>query len=145
MVIMYADTITGSMKQSIDETTDRREKQLAYNIENNITPAQIKRSKAIIPAKSQNYTEPEGINIAADPVIKYMGKDALKKAMEKTRSAMVKAASDLDFMAAARYRDELKELEKLLKKLVPSRQKGDLHKPFIIPGSLRAKNFFYKN
>ncbi len=115
MVIMYADTITRSMKQSIDETTKRREKQLAYNRINNITPAQIVRTNRSTLQKSNKYTDPEGINIAADPVIRYMGKDALKKAMINTRSAMVKAASDLDFMTAARYRDELKELEKLYK------------------------------
>jgi excinuclease ABC subunit B len=116
MVIMYADTITRSMKQSIDETTKRREKQLAYNTLNNITPAQIVRTNRSTLQKSNKYTDPEGIDIAADPVIRYMGKDALKKAMVNTRSAMVKAASELDFMTAARYRDELKELEKLYKK-----------------------------
>ncbi len=114
-VIMYADTITRSMKESIDETNKRREKQLEYNRINNITPSQIVRSKRSSLQKSGKYTEPEGVSIAADPVIKYMGKDALKKAMAKTRSAMEKAASELDFLAAARYRDELKELENLFK------------------------------
>jgi excinuclease ABC subunit B len=79
MVIMYADTITRSMKQSIDDTTKRREKQLAYNLEHNITPTQIVRSKRSSLQKSKKYVEPEGINIAADPVIRYMGRDALKK------------------------------------------------------------------
>jgi excinuclease ABC subunit B len=116
MVIMYADTITRSMKQSIDDTTKRRDKQLAYNLENNITPTQIIRSKRSSLQKSKKYVEPEGINIAADPIIKYMGRDALRKAMDKTRSAMEKAAAELDFMTAARYRDELLELEKLFKK-----------------------------
>jgi excinuclease ABC subunit B len=116
MVIMYADTITRSMKQSIDDTTKRRDKQLAYNLEHNITPTQIVRSKRSSLQKSKKYTEPEGINIAADPVIRYMGRDALRKTMDKTRSAMEKAAAELDFMTAARYRDELLELEKLIKK-----------------------------
>jgi len=114
MVIMYADAVTGSMKQSIDETARRREKQLAYNRENNITPAQIVKAKRSSFQKMKIYTEPEGIATAADPVIKYMSAGALKKAMEKTRSAMEKAAADLDFMTAARYRDEMYELEKLL-------------------------------
>ncbi len=115
MVIMYADTITGSMKQSIDETTRRREKQLAYNIENNITPAQIKKSRRSPLQPGRRYAGKEDLNVAADPVIRYMGKDALKKAIEKTRSLMEKSASELDFLSAARYRDELKELEKLYK------------------------------
>ncbi len=116
MVIMYADTITRSMKQSIDDTAKRREKQLAYNLEHNITPTQIVRSKRSSLQKSKKYTEPEGINIAADPVIRFMGREGLRKTMDKTRSAMEKAAAELDFMTAARYRDELLELEKLIKK-----------------------------
>lgn len=115
MVIMYADKVTKSMKQSIDETSKRREKQLAYNRDNNITPTQIFKSKRSSIQMQNKYTEPEALNIAADPVIKYMNKDALKKAMEQTRSAMIKAASDLDFITAARYRNEFNELEKLYK------------------------------
>jgi excinuclease ABC subunit B len=114
MVIMYADRITGSMKQSIDDTTKRREKQLQYNLDNGITPAQIVRSRRSSLQAAKKYVEPEGINIAADPVVRFMNTDALKKAMDKTRLAMEKAAADLDFMAAARFRDELRELEKLL-------------------------------
>ena len=113
MVIMYADTITRSMKQSIDETTRRREKQIAYNRQHNITPAQIVRSRRSSLQKDRKYTEPEEINVAADPVVKYMGKDALKKSMIRVRSAMEKAAAELDFLSAARYRDELKQLEKI--------------------------------
>jgi excinuclease ABC subunit B len=113
MVIMYADTITRSMKQSIDDTTKRRDKQLAYNRENNITPAQIVKTKRSALKKNRIYVEPEGMNLAADPVIRYMGKEAIKKAIANTRSAMMKAASELDFMTAARYRDELSELEKM--------------------------------
>jgi excinuclease ABC subunit B len=113
MVIMYADTITRSMKQSIDETNRRREKQLAYNSLHNITPAQIVRARRTSLQKARRYTEPEEINVAADPVVKYMGKDALKKTMDKVRSSMEKAAGELDFLSAARYRDELRQLEKI--------------------------------
>ncbi len=116
MVIMYADTITRSMKQSIDETSIRREKQLAYNKENNIIPTQIVRSLRSPMIRPKTYTEPEYFNVASDPVVKYMTSDALRKAMEKTRKAMEKAASELDFITAARYRDELYELRKLYNK-----------------------------
>jgi len=116
MVIMYADTMTRSMKQSIDDTTKRRDKQLEYNRINKITPTQIVRSKRTPLQKRKSYAEPEGINIAADPVIKYMKGDALKKAMDNTRKLMEKAASELDFMTAARFRDELYELENLYNK-----------------------------
>lgn len=115
MVIMYADTITRSMKQSIDDTAKRREKQLAYNIKHNIKPTQIVKATRSILQKQNKYVEPEEIDIAADPVIRYMSREALSKTMEKTKAAMEKAASELDFMTAARYRDELRELEKLIK------------------------------
>jgi len=116
MVIMYADTITRSMRQSIDDTTKRREKQLAYNKKNNITPAQIVRSKRSSIKKGKIWVEPEKLDIAADPVIKYMKPEALKKAISKARLAMERAAAELDFMTAARYRDEIQEYEKLLNK-----------------------------
>ena len=104
------------MKQSIEETTKRREKQLAYNRENNITPTQIVKTKRSALKKDKIYTEPDEINIAADPVIRYMKGDALKKTIDKTRAAMEKAATELDFITAARYRDELYVLEDLYKK-----------------------------
>jgi excinuclease ABC subunit B len=116
MVIMYADTITKSMKQSIEETTKRREKQLAFNRKNNITPTQIVKSKRSALKKEKIYTEPDEISIAADPVVRYMKGDALRKTIDKTRAAMEKAASELDFITAARYRDELYVLEDLFKK-----------------------------
>jgi excinuclease ABC subunit B len=122
MVIMYADTITRSMQQTINETNRRREKQLKYNSEMGITPAQIiKKSGSILKGLSKQgiklkaYIEPEKPDIAADPVVKYMNKEALEKAVEKTRKAMEKAASELDFIEAARFRDELAELQKLLR------------------------------
>ena len=120
-VIMYADNITGSMQQTINETNRRRDKQLKYNTEMGITPTQIyKKGGSIFRGLSKKgiklkaYIEPERINIAADPVIKYMNREALEKAIEKTRKAMEKAASELDFIEAARFRDELSELHNLL-------------------------------
>jgi len=122
MVIMYADNVTRSMQQTIDETNRRRTKQLKYNNEMGITPAQIiKKSGSILKGLSKQgiklkaYIEPEKPDIAADPVVKYMNKEALEKAVEKTRRAMEKAASELDFIEAARFRDELAELQNLLR------------------------------
>jgi excinuclease ABC subunit B len=117
---MYADNITRSMQQTIDETNRRREKQFKYNTEMGITPTQIfKKSSSIFKGLNKKniraYIEPEKIDFAADPVIKYMNREALEKAIEKTRKAMEKAASELDFIEAARFRDELTELQNLLK------------------------------
>jgi len=121
-VIMYANKVTRSMQQTIDETMRRREKQIKYNDEMGITPTQIIRktgsalsglSKKGIAAKA--YIEPGVYDIAADPVVKYMDKGALEKAIEKSRKSMEKAASDLDFVEAARYRDEMSDLQKLLR------------------------------
>jgi excinuclease ABC subunit B len=120
-VIMYADVITGSMQQTIKETNRRREKQLKYNESMGITPAQIiKKTGAILSGLSRKgvsvkaYVEPDRPDLAADPVVKYMNREALEKAVEKTRKNMEKAASELDFIEAARFRDELTELQKLL-------------------------------
>ncbi len=124
-VIMYADKITNSMQRTIDETDRKREKQLKYNEENNITPAQIKKSVEAIHGQtsvadtrmkaSQAYIEKEEVDIAADPVVQYMGKEQLQKAMNNTRRQMEKAAKALDFLEAARLRDEMFALEKLFK------------------------------
>ncbi len=125
-VIMYADTITGSMRRTIDETNRRRAKQEAYNKENNITPRQIVKStrealagfkskgKSLEP-KSYSYENEGQINLAADPLIPYMNEKQLKETINKTRKSMEAAAKELNFIEAARLRDEMFSLEKLLK------------------------------
>ena len=122
-VIMYADKITGSMQRTIDETNRRRIKQLKYNEDNNITPRQIiKAQSSILGMNKENkpneYTVDHDVKagLAADPVVKYMSAEALQKTIEKTEKAMKKAAKELDFIEAARLRDELFELKKLIKK-----------------------------
>ena len=122
-VIMYADSITRSMQKTIDETNRRREKQLAYNEKHKITPQQIIKAASNIMKEVRlktgepgAYTEPDKVDIAADPIVQYMGNRALEKAIEKASKAMEKAASELNFVEAARYRDEMYAYEKLLKK-----------------------------
>ncbi len=117
-VIMYANTVTGSMRKAIDDTHSRREKQLAYNKRHNIEPSPVKSTRSsIIEAQGEKaYSEPESFSVAADPVIGYMSGKELKEAIEAARNNMEKAASQLNFLEAARYRDELSELEKMLKK-----------------------------
>jgi excinuclease ABC subunit B len=120
-VIMYADKITDSMKKTIDETNRRREKQLRYNEEHKITPQQIVKASSNILREVRNitgqqnaYVEPEKPDIAADPVVQYMNKEAILKAIENTRAKMEKAASELNFIEAARYRDEMQTYQELL-------------------------------
>jgi len=120
-VVMYADKITDSMRRTIEETNRRREKQLKYNEVNNITPRQI--VKAINPIigsiykqePSRVYTGPESVDVAADPVVRYMDKKALQKTIDKTRKMMEAAAKQLDFIEAARLRDEMYMLDKLMR------------------------------
>jgi len=121
-VIMYADRVTGSMQRTIDETNRRREKQLKYNEENKITPRQIIKASTSIMGKPvgeiispKYYVEKEEVNIAADPLIKYMDTPALNKTIDKTKRQMEKAARELDFIEAARLRDEMFALQELLK------------------------------
>ena len=126
-VIMYADRITDSMKKTIDETNRRREKQLAYNEANGITPKQIKKaySNALLSATAEKeevnskvskaYIEPEKASIAADPIVQYMTKPQMEKAIERTRKQMQEAAKKLEFIEAAQYRDELLRLEDILR------------------------------
>ena len=126
-VIMYADRITESMQKTIDETNRRREKQLAYNEANGITPKQIKKafSNALLGVNADKeevktqipkaYIEPEKISIAADPVVQYMSKPQMEKAIERARKQMQEAAKKLEFIEAAQYRDELLRLEDMMK------------------------------
>jgi len=121
-VIMYADSITRSMQSTIDETNRRREKQLKFNEEMGITPRQIIKATTSIMGDlsgrrgmKKAYIEPGEMNLAADPVVKYMDNKALEKAIDKTRRSMEKAARELDFIEAARLRDEMYELENILR------------------------------
>ena len=141
-VIMYADKITDSMQQTIDETSRRRALQLAYNEEHGITPQAIVKARNKIigldldddepkkstgtrgskPAKT-GKTKPDmyereymhSVDIAADPVIPYMNDEEMQRAINRLRSDMVQAAKNMDFMEAARMRDELMKMELLLK------------------------------
>jgi len=123
-VIMYADEITESMRTTIDETQRRREKQIAYNTEHGIVPQQISKSNKtlfeqsnLIDSREKDYQLPEsiGANIAADPVVQYMSAEKLEKTIVRTRKQMEKAAKELNFMEAARLRDEMFALQGLLK------------------------------
>lgn len=117
-VIMYADKTTASMQKTIDETNRRREKQLAYNAKYGITPTQITKGERSSLSKMEPnaYIEPEVRNIlAADPVVQFMTKPALEKAIAKARRSMQEAAKKLEFLEAAQYRDEMIKLEELLK------------------------------
>ncbi|MGN6179202.1 MAG: UvrB/UvrC motif-containing protein, partial [Mucilaginibacter sp.] len=123
-VIMYADKITDSMEITINETNRRREKQIAYNTEHGITPKTVGKSReAIIEQTSvvdfkggvqKAYVEEEALSIAADPIVQYMTKADLKKSIENTRKDMMAAAKDMDFLLAAKLRDEMFALEKMM-------------------------------
>jgi len=113
-VIMYADNITRSMQKTIDETNRRREKQLLYNEENGITPTQIFKTSVSLFEQNKDLIDRRGVyadqaktDIAADPVVKYMNREGLEKAVENARKKMEDAARELDFIAAAKYRDEM--------------------------------------
>ena len=125
-VIMYADRMTGSMQRTIDETNRRRAVQMAYNEEHGITPTTVYKSKEEIMVQTsvadarkevKVYAGPDEsmMSLAAEPVIQYMKRDELEKLIKKTEKQMEAAAKDLDFLQAAKYRDELAELRKLLK------------------------------
>ncbi|MBB6611418.1 excinuclease ABC subunit UvrB [Pontibacter sp. Tf4] len=124
-VIMYADRMTGSMQRAIDETNRRRATQMAYNEEHGITPRTVLKSKdeimeqtSVADSKKKEvkmYAGPEEVSIAAEPVIQMMNREQLEKLIKKTEKQMEAAAKDLDFLQAAKYRDELAELRNLLK------------------------------
>ena len=124
-VIMYADRMTGSMQRAIDETTRRRATQLAYNQEHGITPRTILKSNeevfeqtAVADAKKKEvkmYAGAGEVSIAAEPVVQLMKREELEKLIKSTEKQMEAAAKDLDFLQAAKYRDEIAELRNLLK------------------------------
>lgn len=126
-VIMYADGITESMEKTISETNRRRDIQIAYNLENGIVPKTVGKSREAIleqtsvldfsqkasDNKAKAYVENAEISIAADPIVQYMGKAELQRAIDNTRKDMQKAAKDMDFLQAAKLRDEMFALEKM--------------------------------
>jgi len=123
-VIMYADKITASMQATIDETNRRRSIQQAYNEEHGIIPKNIVKSKkdiwnkkTILDIRGQGraYVEPSEASVAADPVISYMNREQVEKAILETERKMKVAAKELDFITAAQFRDELFALKKKLK------------------------------
>jgi excinuclease ABC subunit B len=126
LVIMYADKITDSMQQTIDETSRRREKQIIYNTEHGITPTTIFKSKEEIMKSTsvleirrpepQAYIEQEGeYSMVAEPIVSHMTAEQLHKSIDDTRKQMLQAAKDTDFLTAAKMRDEMQSMQKLLK------------------------------
>ncbi|MCK6616403.1 MAG: excinuclease ABC subunit UvrB [Cyclobacteriaceae bacterium] len=123
-VIMYADSVTESMQVAIDETNRRRKVQMDYNKANNITPQTVIKSRDSIlrqtkvadskKSAKKYYVENEEASLAADPVVAYLGKDELLKMADRTRKAMEKAAKELEFIEAARLRDEYLAIQKLI-------------------------------
>jgi excinuclease ABC subunit B len=124
-VILYADRLTPSMQKMMDETNRRRSIQIAYNEKNSIVPTTVFKSREEIMKQSSvleikggkiQYEEDDNkITVAADPVVQYMSKEQLKKAVEEAKRLMKKAAKDTDFMSAAQYRDEMFALKNILK------------------------------
>ncbi len=124
LVIFYADKITKSMRHTIDETNRRREIQMAYNKEHNITPTTVSKTREQIMSKGSildirgkktTYVEPDMPSIAEDPIVSYMNKDQMEKLVKQTEDRMKKAAKDLDFITAAQHRDELFAIKKKMK------------------------------
>ncbi|MEL0301882.1 MAG: helicase-related protein, partial [Flavobacteriaceae bacterium] len=127
-VIMYADKITESMKVTIEETERRRSLQIKSNQENGIKPETIIRSKQTVFDRSQDeksslekitnpYHKINNYEMVADPLVEYLDENSLRKAIENTKTMMLKAAKEMDFMEAARLRDSMSELENKLKEI----------------------------
>ncbi len=126
LVIFYADTITDSMRRTMEETDRRRAKQMAYNEEHGIVPKQIKRDRGAVmqqtavidqveyASSGKAYVEPEELSLAADPVVSGMSVEQLEKNAELLEVQMKKAAKELDFIAAAQLRDELFAMRKMI-------------------------------
>jgi excinuclease ABC subunit B len=126
-VIMYADRITDSMKKTIEETERRRQVQMAYNTQHGITPTSVLKSKeqilketSVADAKKQTeqlaYDQAMADMAVADPVFEYMGESELEKAIKETERSMQRAAKEMEFIEAARYRDQIEQLKQQLKK-----------------------------
>ncbi|MFD2863145.1 excinuclease ABC subunit UvrB [Mucilaginibacter antarcticus] len=123
-VIMYADKITDSMAITMSETTRRRELQMAYNAEHGITPLTVGKTRAEIIEQTsvmdfaggvqKAYVEQDVISMAADPIVQYMSKPDLKKSIDNTKKDMLAAAKDMNFLLAAKLRDEMFALEKMM-------------------------------
>jgi excinuclease ABC subunit B len=123
-VIMYADKITNSMQITMDETNRRREIQIAYNTKHGITPTTIGKTREEILEQTsvmdfkdgiqKAYVEADMVSLAADPIVAYMTKPDLKKSIENTKKEMLAAAKNMDFLLAARLRDEMFALEKMM-------------------------------
>ncbi|MBP6431721.1 MAG: excinuclease ABC subunit UvrB [Ferruginibacter sp.] len=127
LVIFYADKMTDSMQKTIDETNRRREKQIAYNIQHNITPTTVKKSteqiiaqgsvldvKGYDPSKAYAINNQTTLSIAAEEEEEYLTIPKMEKKIATTKKQMEKAAKDLDFMEAAKLRDEMFRLQKVL-------------------------------
>ena len=127
-VLMYADTITESMRKTIDETNRRRSIQQAYNEEHGITPRALNK-KSVHALSGYDVTAESGLmgkvsepapskltTIATDPVLEHMSKAQLEKAIATTKKRMLEASKNLDFLQAAQYRDEMLRLQDLLDK-----------------------------
>jgi excinuclease ABC subunit B len=111
--IMYADKITASMQKTIDQTNYRREKQIAYNVKHNITPTALNKSLDNVLSENSVSTyhyKKEELR-AAEPDLEYLTKEQIEKMIRDKRKAMEKAAKELDFMQAAKLRDEIKALQ----------------------------------